>query len=356
VRLKLATSWRRLDRSGLDDLRDWCKSVTKPVLIVIDVLKKLRKPKQRAQSDYDADYEAFEELIKLAHEFPGLTIMAAHHDRKMEAEDVFDTASGTLGLTGGVDTIALLKRNKQGVTLHIRGRDLEDDVEKAVSFDRETCRWTILGEAAEVQRSVQRERVKAALKGEPDGLGVTEIVGRAQLLKRNAADLLLGKMAADGEIERIKRGIYGMRGTRSKLSAERSGQKDRKKGKLLNSQDDNHLSVDLSHHSTQTDIAPMRGPAPSADLEDPITPETTTPGQPVAFSKSQSPLRHIDCGSVVSTPSSGRCAQCNGELADAPFCPSEGVHLHPECRRFWLAHHPGDPSASSPDIHRRGRI
>jgi hypothetical protein len=38
-----------------------------------------------------------------------------------------------------------------------------------------------------------------------------------------------------------------------------------------------------------------------------------------------------------------RCEQCNGFEADAelltgfPF-PAEGVHLHPECRRFWLHH------------------
>ena len=43
------------------------------------------------------------------------------------------------------------------------GRDLIDTVEKAINFDRETCRWTILGEAAEVQRSGERQRVLTAL-------------------------------------------------------------------------------------------------------------------------------------------------------------------------------------------------
>jgi hypothetical protein len=45
------------------------------------------------------------------------------------------------------------------VTLHIEGRDLTESVEKAIQFDRETCRWVILGEAAEVQRSNERTRV-----------------------------------------------------------------------------------------------------------------------------------------------------------------------------------------------------
>jgi hypothetical protein len=140
ARMTIARLWKRIDQGGLEDLRDWCKSVTKPTLIMIDTLKRVRPPKQNNQSDYDADYEACQGLLGLCREFPGLVIIVAHHDRKMDADNVFDTVSGTLGLTGGVDTIAILKRTSQGITLHVQGRDLIEDVEKAVQFDRETCR------------------------------------------------------------------------------------------------------------------------------------------------------------------------------------------------------------------------
>jgi AAA domain len=125
-RLVVATEWKRLDQGGLDGIREWCKSVPNPVLVAIDTLKKVRPPKRNGQSDYDADYEACEGLQKLAGEF-GISIIVAHHDRKMGADDVFDTVSGTLGLTGGVDAVALLKRNAGAVTLHIQGRDMEDE-------------------------------------------------------------------------------------------------------------------------------------------------------------------------------------------------------------------------------------
>jgi hypothetical protein len=141
------TQWRRLDKGGLDDLRDWCRSRPDPTLIAIDTLKRVRPPKGKGQSDYDADYEACQGLLELVAEFPGLAVLVACHDRKMDADDVFDTVSGTLGLTGGVDNIAVLKRKAGAVTLHIEGRDLEDQIEKAIFFDRETCRWSILGEA-----------------------------------------------------------------------------------------------------------------------------------------------------------------------------------------------------------------
>jgi hypothetical protein len=173
ARLKIVTEWRRLDQGGLEALRAWCGSVANPLLIMIDTLKRVRAPKGKNQSDYDADYEASQGLQRLGGEL-GLTLMVAHHDRKMDAEDVFDTVSGTLGLTGGVDTIAILRRRGMAVTLHIEGRDLVELVEKAVSFDRETCRWVILGETAEVQQSNERSRVFAALNVAPEGLSVSE--------------------------------------------------------------------------------------------------------------------------------------------------------------------------------------
>jgi hypothetical protein len=178
---------------------------------MVDTLKKLRAPKRNGQSDYDADYEACEGLLKLTHEFPGLAIIVAHHDRKMDAADVFDTVSGTLGLNGGVDTIAIIKRNAQGKTLHIQGRDLVDDVEKAVRFDRETCRWTILGEASEVQRSSERAGILSALRDAPaEGLSVREIMADTGTRSRDAADKLVQRMAKAGEIERCGRGRYSL--------------------------------------------------------------------------------------------------------------------------------------------------
>jgi hypothetical protein len=212
-RLTVATKWRRLDRGGADDLRAWCQSVPAPTLIMIDTLKHARPPKKSGQSDYDADYEACAGLVRLAHDFPGLAILAAHHDRKMDADDVFDTVSGTLGLTGGVDTIAILKRSAQGVTLHVEGRDLVDSVEKAVRFDRETCRWVVLGEAVDVHRSEARTRVLEALaEGPAEGMSVSEIMGCAEIGKRDTADKLLQRMQKAGEIERVKPGKYALPG------------------------------------------------------------------------------------------------------------------------------------------------
>jgi hypothetical protein len=266
-RLDIVTDWKRLDQGGLEAIEAWCKSVDKATLIMIDTLKKVRAPKRSGQSDYDADYEACQGLQKLGGTL-GVAIIVAHHDRKMDAEDVFDTVSGTLGLTGGVDTIAVMKRRAGVVTLYVEGRDLVEAVEKAILFDRETCRWKILGEAAEIQRSTERSRVHGVLATAPDGMSSTEIAAAAGLKGRNAADVLLSRMVQDGEIERVKRGLYGLNGTCANLSAEKlrqKGQKQRLKRKPTKSQSDSQRSVDLSdlsHPSAATDSDPLSKATP----------------------------------------------------------------------------------------------
>jgi hypothetical protein len=76
----------------------------------------------------------------LASRIPGLSILVSHHDRKLDADDPFDTVSGTLGLTASVDTIALIKRKGASTdipcTLFIEGRDLIDAVEPSGSIEK----------------------------------------------------------------------------------------------------------------------------------------------------------------------------------------------------------------------------
>jgi hypothetical protein len=206
-RLTFAHAWKRFDQGGLQDLGEWCRSKEKPALIMIDTLKKVRPPKRRNQSDYDADYEACEGMLALTHEFPGLAIIAAHHDRKADADNVFDTVSGTLGLIGGVDTIAILKRNGQGVTLYVEGRDLIEEIEKAINFDRETCRWAILGEAAEIHQSETRKAILATLCAAQAPMGPAEIA-EASGIKQATVRQQLYKMSTVGQVVGIGSGKY----------------------------------------------------------------------------------------------------------------------------------------------------
>jgi len=124
----------------------------------------------------------------------------------MEADDPIDTISGTLGLAGCVDTAAVLSRNQKGTTLYLRGRDVEEQ-ELAISFSRETLRWTILGDAAEVLQSDSRGKILVALSETTEPMGPQEILTATGLNRQNV-DQLLHRMLRDGEIIKVKRGRY----------------------------------------------------------------------------------------------------------------------------------------------------
>jgi hypothetical protein len=220
-RLTFVTDWKRADQGGLDDIEDWCRSVADPVMVIIDTLEKFRPIQNGKSPAYTADYAAVTDLQKIAGRHR-IAVVINHHDRKMEADDPFDTVSGTLGLTGAADTIIVLKRHAGAVTLHARGRDIEE-VETALQFERTTCRWTILGAAAEVYISNERAAVLNVLAGAgEDGLAVSEIMAATGSNNRGAMDTLLFKMKESGEVVRLKRGIYALPQDSGKI-----GQKER---------------------------------------------------------------------------------------------------------------------------------
>ena len=204
-RLTLATRWRKLDDGGVDDISEWCCSVPEPRLVILDTLAGVRPERQQRDTPYDGDYRALLDVHKLANE-RGFAVMALHHTRKMEAEDPLDTISGTLGLVGCADTALVLARTPQGTTLYVRGRDVEES-EHAISFDPETCRWSVVGEAVEVRRSETCQAILAVLAGAGNLMSPDEIA-LATNIKRNTVHQRLPAMLKDGEVVQVSRAKY----------------------------------------------------------------------------------------------------------------------------------------------------
>jgi hypothetical protein len=231
--LTLAIDWRRTNEGGLDDMRDWYRSAKKPRLIVVDVLTKIRPPPKSNKSVYENDYEAISGLHRLAMEL-GIAIVIIHHTRKLAAEDAMDTVSGSFGLVGAADTIIVIERRSQGTILDVRGRDV-DSLELAIRFDKDTCRWTLLGDAREVHRSDERTRVLNVLAAVGGPLGPREIMaatGRTD--DSNAVYQLLFKMARTGDIVKVGRGQYTLSPPPGK--DDKDGKNDNQDGK-----DDNEI-------------------------------------------------------------------------------------------------------------------
>jgi hypothetical protein len=113
-RMTVSTQWRRIDGGCIEDKEEWCASVPNPVLIVVDTFAKVRPANPpKGKSQYDVDYDAVSKLRKFAIK-RGIAVVLIHHERKMGADDPFDTFSGTHGLTGAADTLLMFKRAASG--------------------------------------------------------------------------------------------------------------------------------------------------------------------------------------------------------------------------------------------------
>jgi hypothetical protein len=192
----------------VDDAKEWAASVTEPRLIIFDTLATVRPDRSTKDTMYEGDYRSVAELQAWAGQ-AGIAIVVLHHQRKEQSEDPIDSVSGTLGLTGCVDTVCVLARTGKGTTLYIRGRDV-DEQEKAVLFNKDSCRWTIRGEADEVYRSDTRRKILTLLDDvslckEP--LGPKDIARQTNMTE-TPVSVTLNRMVTDAEIIKVSRGRY----------------------------------------------------------------------------------------------------------------------------------------------------
>ncbi len=209
--LEMHTEWRRVDQGGLEDIEAWCKEHPKRRLISIDTLAMIRPIVGRSEQAYTADYRAIEGLRKLAGQYQ-VGIVLNHHLRKASSEDdAFDDVSGTLGLTGAADTIIVMKRQSGMAKVFVRGRDIEE-AEFAAEFNKETCRWRLVGAADDVFRSHERQTILAALKDAGRPMSVPELMAVTERHDRHALYNLLYKMAKAGEVTQPSRGQWTLSG------------------------------------------------------------------------------------------------------------------------------------------------
>jgi hypothetical protein len=201
-RLTYATAWLGLEGGGIDLIRRWVGTVPKARLIIVDVLERVRQRGKNSQtSQYSADYEALVSLHRVAAEFQ-LSVLVLHHQRKMGADDLMDTVSGTLG------------RDDGGHFLYGRGRDLEEFT-IAVKLD-DHCRWQNLGTKAEGQASEAREQVVEAMRKHNRPMRLDEIA-KAVDRPKESIKMLISRLHRAGEIRRVADGVYRLASAQAEM-------------------------------------------------------------------------------------------------------------------------------------------
>lgn len=181
-RLDIWTACPRLDKGGLQEIEAWLKDHADARLVIIDSLAKVRPPRSPNGNMYDDDYRALEGLQQLALKY-GIAIVVVHHLRKMESSDPLERLSGSMAISGAADSIFVLtrERGKDSATLFITGRDVEHELELALSFDPHTVQWLVMGAAEEVRRSSEQKEGSDVLVEAREPLTPTEVADRLGL-------------------------------------------------------------------------------------------------------------------------------------------------------------------------------
>ncbi len=206
--LHLVTDWARADEGGCQQLDTWLTNHPNCRLVVVDTLQKFRPPQRDGANAYGQDYDATGLLKKIADKH-GVAIVAIHHTTKANAEDVFTTISGTLGLTGGADSIFVLAgRNEHEAILHMTGRDV-DNQKIAMRWDNTLCQWNAEGDAEQLTVSEERESILDVLRAEARAMPIHEIA-RALQVKPENVKALLWKMKQAGEVSSDVKGRYSV--------------------------------------------------------------------------------------------------------------------------------------------------
>ena len=144
--LFIVTEWPRLNDGGGDALEQWLDEHPACGLVIIDTVAKIRDMNHGGNGFmYTADYEAGARIKAIADK-RGISILLLHHANKMndDGKDLMDTVSGSTGVTGSVDHILFLKRNRlepDGLMTLI-SRDFEDR-QFAMTF--KDGLWTLIG-------------------------------------------------------------------------------------------------------------------------------------------------------------------------------------------------------------------
>ncbi|RVC57684.1 AAA family ATPase [Mesorhizobium sp.] len=202
-RLEWVTEAPALNDGFIGALDEWRNSVASPRLVIVDVLQRIKPIPKGNQNAYESDYSALAELQQWATR-NGIGVLVLHHTRKGGADDPLEALSGSNGLSACADTTLVLDRDANGVTLYVRGRDVE---ERESALDFTGGFWTLKGDASDVRRTTERRAILDALADSSEEMTPQDIASAADM-KRNNVDRLLGKMAKAGEVKRVSRGRY----------------------------------------------------------------------------------------------------------------------------------------------------
>lgn len=187
-------------------LKTWLSRAKEPRLVVIDTYTSVA-PDTRGVNRHQEDYNALAGLASVANAHPDLLLVVVHHTNKSEQTDVMHRISGSQGMTAVTDGNAVLSRHTASnrCVLSIRPRNAP---EADLLLERHPVRltWSVVADNERGMLSGSRQDVLSWV--EEHETATAKTVAAALGMNEDAARQVLGRMADDGQILRLKRGTY----------------------------------------------------------------------------------------------------------------------------------------------------
>jgi hypothetical protein len=202
----VATQAPKLDMGLVPALESFLDEHPDVRVVVVDTLARVRGKRSKDDDLYTSDSRVTEALQALAMS-RGLAIIMVHHVRKAPGTDIFETVSGSYGLTGPADGVMILQRVRgdADATLHVTGRDIEEQ-ELALNFDGHTGTWKLLGDARMHAQSAERRTILEVVAATP-GLTPKEIAD-ATGLKHGSVKHLCIRLRDEAKLTSDDHGRY----------------------------------------------------------------------------------------------------------------------------------------------------
>lgn len=194
--------------AGLEEQLDaWLDERRDARLTVIDTYSSVA-PEARGVNRHQEDYNALAGLASLTNAWPDILVVAVHHTRKAEGDDVMHRISGSQGMTAATDGNAVLARHTAAsqCVLSVRPRNAEEN-ELVLQRDNSTLRWSMVGADERAQLSGGRQRILAHMERHPGGCTPKQVADELEMTPANARKYL-SEMSKVRQVVRNEHGLY----------------------------------------------------------------------------------------------------------------------------------------------------
>lgn len=179
-------------------------------LVIVDTLGVIM-PDDNGRNAYKAEYKFAGKFVQITNRHRGSAIVVVHHDRKDSTGDFVDSANGSRGITGAVDTILSLKRKRDEAegTLELTGREV-GDLKASVNYAG--GKWSPSGGDIEKAVGIAKHeailaKARAGLRGERSKRMVEFVIERGPVTPEQVAEFL-DMRNEDGSLQSKKAQTY----------------------------------------------------------------------------------------------------------------------------------------------------